>query len=69
MAYEDFGIDLCPVCGKEVHITGWTKDGRIVGSCGDAFTVEAWNDDQLFENQDEARERFERDSRRAFRKD
>ena len=40
------GIDLCPVCGSEVCIVGRTEDGRLIGSCGDAFTVAQWNDDE-----------------------
>lgn len=27
----------CPVCGERITITGHTKDGRSIGSCGDAF--------------------------------
>ena len=34
--------DLCPVCGDTVSIIDVTLDERLVGSCGDAFTVEAW---------------------------
>lgn len=34
--------DPCPVCGEEVTITGKTTDGRLIGSCGDAFDKEAW---------------------------
>lgn len=30
----------CPVCGKFIHITGTTLDGRLIGSCNDAFTLE-----------------------------
>jgi len=33
---------LCPICGVTVHIIDVTKDGRLVGSCQDAFTVERW---------------------------
>lgn len=33
---------LCPVCGKKVTLKDDTRDGRVVGSCGDAFTLEAW---------------------------
>lgn len=43
--YEELGMDLCPVCGQVVHITGRTQDGRLIGSCGDAFTDEQWNED------------------------
>ena len=34
--------DLCPVCGESVKLTGHTKDGRLIGSCGDAFTQVRW---------------------------
>jgi hypothetical protein len=33
---------LCPVCGVKVTITGETTDGRLIGSCQDAFTVRRW---------------------------
>jgi len=33
---------LCPICGEEVEITGYTTDGRLVGSCGDAFALATW---------------------------
>lgn len=33
---------LCPVCGAPVKITGETTDGRIIGSCNDAFTRSQW---------------------------
>uniref|UniRef100_A0A6H2A1J1 Uncharacterized protein n=1 Tax=viral metagenome TaxID=1070528 RepID=A0A6H2A1J1_9ZZZZ len=39
---ELFG--LCPVCGEGVSVSGWTKDGRMIGSCMDAFTREAWEE-------------------------
>ena len=29
--------ETCPVCGEEIWITGETTDGRLIGSCGDAF--------------------------------
>ena len=35
---------LCPVCGASVTLTGKTKDGRFVGSCGDAFTQDRWDE-------------------------
>ena len=48
MTYEDLGFDLCPICGEKVYITGRTKDGRLVGSCGDAFTQDQWDaEDEL----------------------
>lgn len=43
--YTEYGIDLCPVCGVEVCIVGETTDGRLVGSCSDAFSVARWNDE------------------------
>ncbi len=36
--------DLCPVCGEHVTLTGETTDGRLIGSCGDAFTRERWEE-------------------------
>ena len=30
--------NLCPICGEKITITGKTKDGRLIGSCGDAFS-------------------------------
>ena len=33
---------LCPICGERVELNGETKDGRLVGSCGDAFTRNQW---------------------------
>lgn len=35
-------LDLCPVCGEEVYITGSTKDGHLIGSCQDAFSLRQW---------------------------
>ena len=37
---------LCPICGERVLITDEciTDNGRIIGSCGDAFTIEQWED-------------------------
>lgn len=61
----------CPVCGKRIHITGTTTNGRLIGSCNDAFTldfflqqtrdyllhrVEALVEDGIEENEDEWRE-------------
>ena len=34
--------NLCPICGVKVSIIGNTKDGRLIGSCRDAFTLEQW---------------------------
>lgn len=36
--------DLCPICGEAITITGKTTDGRLIGSCRDAFTAEKWAD-------------------------
>ena len=36
---------LCPICREEITLTGKTSDGRLIGSCKDAFTIEQWNDD------------------------
>ena len=33
---------LCPVCGKKVKIIELTKDGRLIGSCKDAFPLRKW---------------------------
>lgn len=27
----------CPICGERITVTGRTTDGRLIGSCGDAF--------------------------------
>jgi hypothetical protein len=35
---------LCPICGETVTVTGITKDGRLIGSCGDAFSLAKWNE-------------------------
>jgi hypothetical protein len=34
--------NLCPICGKKITLKGSTLDGRLIGSCGDAFTVIQW---------------------------
>ena len=39
---HDDWAPLCPVCGEMVQITGQTADGRLIGSCGDAFSKAAW---------------------------
>ena len=36
---------LCPICGEAVQLTGATTDGRLVGSCGDAFWLRQWAQD------------------------
>lgn len=33
---------LCPICGESTSLTGSTTDGRLIGACGDAFTVAQW---------------------------
>jgi len=33
---------LCPICGVKVNIINLTEDGRLMGSCKDAFTLEQW---------------------------
>lgn len=38
-------LDLCPVCGEYVYIDGRTKHGKLIGSCGDAFSQESWESD------------------------
>lgn len=35
--------DHCPICGDIVVIIGKTKDGRLIGSCNDAFMADQWN--------------------------
>lgn len=36
---------LCPVCGDKVTLIGKTKDGRVIGSCQDAFDLDEWMHD------------------------
>lgn len=36
--------DLCPVCGERVYIDGRTTHGNLIGSCGDSFSQESWED-------------------------
>ena len=36
---------LCPVCGELIHLIGSTTDGRLIGSCQDAFLVTQWEAD------------------------
>ncbi|HPA21057.1 MAG TPA: hypothetical protein PLU30_25135 [Verrucomicrobiae bacterium] len=34
---------LCPICGEDVSLTGRvTTNGRLIATCGDAFTVKQW---------------------------
>jgi len=40
---------LCPVCGKKVKIIELTKDGRLIGSCKDAFPLRKWRDEDHME--------------------
>ena len=43
---------LCPICGERITLKGWKSDfnpflkadDRLLGSCGDAFTVSQWTD-------------------------
>jgi len=35
-------LDHCPICGVFIGIIGNTLDGRLVGTCHDAFTVKQW---------------------------
>ena len=44
------GIDnvgLCPICGERVQVLSSkiTMDARLIGSCGDAFSIDAWEKD------------------------
>ncbi len=45
MAYREPPTALCPICGRHVSLTGKTTDGRLIGSCRDAFTQEQWDED------------------------
>jgi hypothetical protein len=33
---------LCPICGQPVQLLGKTNNGRLIGDCLDAFTIEQW---------------------------
>jgi hypothetical protein len=35
---------LCPVCGERVSLTGNTRDGRYIATCGDAITPRQWRE-------------------------
>lgn len=37
-------IGTCPKCGDRVQVLGSkvTMDGRLIASCGDAFTITEW---------------------------
>jgi hypothetical protein len=34
----------CPICGESITLDrqARTSDGRLIGTCGDAFTVASW---------------------------
>lgn len=34
----------CPICGEIADIVGKTTDGKIYGTCGDAFFKERWEE-------------------------
>lgn len=39
---------LCPICGEDVSLTGRvTTNGRLIATCGDAFTVKQWLRDRM----------------------
>lgn len=38
----DLPDGLCPICGAAIRLIGETTDGRLIGSCRDAFTEEQW---------------------------
>lgn len=36
-------FDHCPICGQIITLTDQqTTDGRLIGTCGDAFTAKQW---------------------------
>lgn len=36
---------LCPICGQHITLTGGvTTNSRLIGSCGDAFTLAQWTE-------------------------
>jgi len=37
---------LCPVCGEPITLVNSTTDGRLIGSCGDAFLLRQWAQEQ-----------------------
>lgn len=37
---------LCPICGVRIYLIGHTVDGRLIGSCRDAFTETRWEDNE-----------------------
>lgn len=38
------GDTLCPICGQVIKLTGETTDGRVIGSCYDAFRAEQYRE-------------------------
>lgn len=38
-------VGLCPICGEHIGIEGMTTDGRLIGSCGDAFRGDPFFED------------------------
>ena len=40
-------IGTCPICGERVQVLGSnvTTDGRVIASCGDAFTIAKWEEE------------------------
>ena len=37
---------LCPICGETIRLTQYrTTNGRLIGTCGDAFTIEQWEEE------------------------
>ena len=40
-------VGPCPICGERVMVREdcVVDDGRIIGTCGDAFTIEEWEND------------------------
>lgn len=35
-------VGLCPVCGKDTDVVSISPDDRLIGRCGDAFTLARW---------------------------
>ncbi len=43
VAAEDCEEGMCPKCGEFIFLSdGITKDGQVIGSCGDAFRADQW---------------------------
>ena len=40
----EVGYGFCPACGEMVRIVEQTNN-RLIGSCGDGFTTEKWEED------------------------